>query len=171
MLKTIPGYSNYAVDSDGNVWVVRSSRRKQLPFLMTPRAGRIYKKIGLTGDDGRRHEHTVNRLVALAFHGQPPTPEHDAAHSDGNSMNNRADNIQWKTPLENNLDRITHGTMPRGENHKRSKVTESDVRDIFNRLAAGEKERPLAREYGLSKAAVHFIKTGQNWAHLNLVGN
>lgn len=45
----------------------------------------------------------VHRIVALAFHGEPPTKEHVVDHIDTNKQNNRPENLRWVTRLENVL--------------------------------------------------------------------
>lgn len=45
----------------------------------------------------------VHRIVATAFHGEPPTKEHVVDHIDTNKQNNRPDNLRWVTRLENVL--------------------------------------------------------------------
>lgn len=45
----------------------------------------------------------VHRIVATAFHGEPPTKEHVADHIDTNRQNNRPPNLRWVTRLENIL--------------------------------------------------------------------
>lgn len=53
-----------------------------------------YKEIG-----GER----VHRIVAFAFLGEPPTPQHVVDHIDTNRQNNRPENLRWVTKLENAL--------------------------------------------------------------------
>jgi hypothetical protein len=43
----------------------------------------------------------IHRIVASAFHGEPPTREHVADHIDTNKQNNRPENLRWVTRLEN----------------------------------------------------------------------
>ena len=43
----------------------------------------------------------VHRIVATAFHGEPPTNEHVVDHIDTNRVNNRPSNLRWLTRLEN----------------------------------------------------------------------
>jgi hypothetical protein len=45
----------------------------------------------------------IHRIVATAFHGDPPTPEHVVDHIDTNRQNNRPENLRWLTRLENVL--------------------------------------------------------------------
>jgi hypothetical protein len=45
----------------------------------------------------------VHRIVATAFHGEPPTKEHVVDHIDTNRQNNRPENLRWLNRLENVL--------------------------------------------------------------------
>ncbi len=45
----------------------------------------------------------VHRIVATAFHGEAPSPEHVVDHIDTNRQNNRPENLRWLTKLENIL--------------------------------------------------------------------
>ncbi len=45
----------------------------------------------------------VHRIVAFAFLGEPPTPQHVVDHIDTNRRNNRPENLRWLTKLENVL--------------------------------------------------------------------
>jgi len=45
----------------------------------------------------------IHRIVATAFHGEPPTKQHVVDHIDTNKHNNRPDNLRWVTKLENVL--------------------------------------------------------------------
>lgn len=45
----------------------------------------------------------VHRIVATAFHGVSPTPNHVVDHIDTNRRNNRPENLRWVTRLENIL--------------------------------------------------------------------
>lgn len=45
----------------------------------------------------------VHRIVASAFHGEPPDPKYVVDHIDTNCRNNRPENLRWLTRLENAL--------------------------------------------------------------------
>ncbi len=46
---------------------------------------------------------SVHRIVAFAFHGNPPSKEFVVDHIDTNRRNNRPENLRWLTRLENVL--------------------------------------------------------------------
>lgn len=45
----------------------------------------------------------IHRIVATAFHGEPPDPKYVVDHVDSNCRNNRPENLRWLTRLENSL--------------------------------------------------------------------
>lgn len=106
------------------------------------------------------------RVVCELVHGAPPTPKHEAAHSCGNGhlgcVNPR--HLSWKTRLENRADSIAHGTHVKGSDHKVSKLSESQVRDIKLKSAAGVGTSVLASEYSVAPGTIHSIATGKHWA-------
>ncbi len=85
-------------------------------------------------------------------------------------MNNRLSNLQWGTAEENYADRHLHGTHNTGSRNGRAKVDESGVLAIRKRLAAGEKQRVVAAEFGVSLGIVANIGAGRTWKSV-LVGS
>jgi HNH endonuclease/NUMOD4 motif-containing protein len=66
---------------------------------------------------GRNRPAHVHSLVLEAFIGPRPAG-YQAAHADGDKLNNAAANLRWATPEENNADKARHGTILRGaRNH------------------------------------------------------
>ncbi|MEV1013731.1 MULTISPECIES: helix-turn-helix domain-containing protein [unclassified Micromonospora] len=55
----------------------------------------------------------------------------------------------------------------RGERIHTARLTEDNVREIRRRLAAGEGSGSVAREYGVAKATVLRVKTGETWRHVS----
>lgn len=45
----------------------------------------------------------IHRIIATAFHGEPPSSQHVVDHIDTNHQNNRPENLRWLTKLENIL--------------------------------------------------------------------
>lgn len=108
----------------------------------------------------------VHRFFCEYRHGPPPSPKHEAAHNCGNGHLGCANpqHLEWKTPTENQADRINHGTHARGEQNSRAKLTESEV--IAIRSSTGVSGRCLARQYGVTDATIYDILNRRNWAWL-----
>ena len=80
--------------------------------LRHAREGKRIRKDDNTWTFGKPNENTgymeigterVHRIVAFAFLGEPPTPQHIVDHIDTNRRNNRPQNLRWLTKLENAL--------------------------------------------------------------------
>jgi hypothetical protein len=101
--------------------------------------------------------HAVSRLVCLAFNG--PCPDGlDCAHLNGNSSDNRPENLKWATRSENMLHRRDHGTS--------SKLSDSQVIEIYRRRKAKEPAKALAREFGIHPETVFKIGNGRLRSHV-----
>lgn len=110
--------------------------------------------------NGRVTTAMVAHLVCAAFHGPKPSPNHHAAHRDENRQNNRADNLRWATPQENEADK----TNPvRGSRHPFAKLREADIPVIRELIAQGVSPKKIAERFGVSSGKIHHIKTGRSW--------
>lgn len=109
----------------------------------------------------------ANRLMCEMGHGEPPTREHQSAHSCGNGhlgcVNPR--HLRWATVKENMADCVEHGTVPQGERNGHAKLTEDDVREI-KRLRGIVTQRELAKRFGVGHANIAQIQRGFSWKHV-----
>lgn len=105
----------------------------------------------------------AHRLVCLETHGDPPSERHVAAHTCGNSLCVNPSHLSWKTPAENEADKLVHGTHQRGERNATAKLKEYQVLKIFE--AEGHHKK-IAAQFGVSRRTVGAIKTKKNWAWL-----
>jgi len=106
----------------------------------------------------------AHRLVCEAWHGPPPEG-HEAAHSDGNSLNNNQDNLRWATPAQNGEDTRQHGTQ-KGERNPGAVLTADIVRQI--RVAYANKlgsQSALGQQFGISRSQCGAICRGEAWTH------
>ena len=108
--------------------------------------------------------HLVSRLVCAEVNGPPPTDRHEAAHSCGNGHLGcvNPSHLAWKTPTQNQADKVTHGTHNRGERSGSAKLTPQDVHEIRS-LAGRESYASIAKKYGISKGNVSHIVNRTSW--------
>lgn len=109
-----------------------------------------------------------SRAVCFIYNGNPPTTEHEAAHSCGNGHKGcvNPNHLRWATSKENSADSILHGTISRGENHPASRVNESQARFMIE--SRGKiKQKDIAIFLGVPRSTVCQIQKGNSWKWLN----
>ncbi len=157
--KPVLGYADlYSVSNLGEVFSVRAQRVLRPGVLSSG-----YRQVQLCRN-GKREQVKVHRLVALAFLGEPPTPQHQVAHNNGNPAINCVENLRWATAQENQHDRRAHGTASLGEANYRAKLTANDVRAI---RASTQRNCDLARVYGVSWSQIYSIRCRKTWRHIS----
>lgn len=104
----------------------------------------------------------VYRLVLEAFVGRRPKGL-EGCHGDGDSTNNRLDNLRWDTRKANNDDRKKHGKTVGVKNHK-AKLSEENVREI---LRSPEGPVILASRFAVTPQLIQLIRKGKVWTHLS----
>lgn len=97
----IPEHPGYEASTHGRI---RNIRRRGAALKPRPIPSG-YQRVSL----GARRDDYIHRLVLFAFVGPCPKGM-QCAHEDGNNSNNRLDNLSWKTPSANGLDKRRHGT-------------------------------------------------------------
>lgn len=103
------------------------------------------------------------RYVCIVVHGEPGSPELQAAHDCGNRPCVNKRHVKWKTPAENEADKFVHGTRGLGDKSPGHKLTESQAREILHALGA---HVAIARTFGVSRRTVGAIKSRLIWRHL-----
>lgn len=109
----------------------------------------------------------AHRLVYELLRG--PIPDDlDILHSCDNPPCVNPAHLRIGTHRENMIEKVEKGraNFNRGESAGQAKLTESAVLDIRARVAAGETQHALAREYGVSQVAVCFIVKRKTWKHV-----
>ncbi len=163
-LVALSAFPGYGIHCDGSVWAVGTNWRGYGARHLTPVEMRGYLNVRMNVA-GKRLRVPVHRLVCRAFHGEPQ-PGQQVRHLNGDPFDNRAVNLAWGTPRENAADRDDHGRSVRGERVVQHKLTASQVDDIRRRAAAGERQRALAAEFGVSETTVSAVVLRKWWKHL-----
>ena len=147
----------YAITRDGIVISYRQGGREKKHVVT--RKG--YCRVSLF--DGKKiRTFFVHRLVAEAFIGAKPSPEHEVNHVDFNRRNNAAENLQWVTPHQNRMHTLAAGRFKPISNAKVIPAHVSEIREILNRVPRPT-IREVAERYGISKSAVKNITSFRTW--------
>lgn len=102
----------------------------------------------------------VHRLLAVAEYGYEAVCGSDVHHINGVPWDNRPENISLMGHGE-------HTTHHHAGKKQSKKLTESDVREIHQKIISGEDDyRKLADEYGVVYRTILQIKNGNSWEWL-----
>ena len=179
--KAIPGLEYYEASNLGRIrsldrrleyqcrWgqtTTRFHRGRVLRLKPKPNGcGTIYWSF-FAGEDGGYWQ--VNRAVCLAFNGPSPSKSHEAAHLDGDTNNNRPENLSWSTPLENAAHKIGHGTVSVGTKNGASLLSEEKIQPIFEAYCLGISASILARRYNVGDKTILSVLNGTSWSHVDV---
>lgn len=100
----------------------------------------------------------VHRVMCQEINGPPPSSKHHAAHSCGNGHLGciTPNHLDWKTAKENEADKLTHGTLPRGERSHLAKLSNEQV-DIIREISPYMTRTDIAKHYGVSVSCISGI--------------
>lgn len=139
-------------------WHIRKPRRKRT------RSGHIQIELQI---DREPFVTGLHQLVMMVFVGPCP-PGLECCHNDGNPENNFVVNLRYGTHGSNVVDRELHGKTARGEVCGASKLTEVEVRRVFEWYAQGMSHRAIAELIGVSSNNVGAILARQTWGHVEI---
>lgn len=157
--RTVPGFPNYRVYTNGSVWSKSSGDWKQLYG-----GNKKYLRVSLA-NHGTIAMWNIHALVLTLFSGPCPKGM-QSRHLNGNCKDNRRSNLAWGTPKENNNDKVTHGTQPRGESHHTAKMTDEVVLVARKRWSDGEYLSNIAKSLGVNYFTLYTAVRGIDWKHL-----
>lgn len=117
--KPVKEFPHYLVSNLGRVKLARTGEIKvQKREVMRRANGTVsshYFVVILSdhkGQHGKNYRRFVHRLVAIAFLGDPPTPEHTVDHIDTNTGNNILTNLRWASKEEQKQNKRTTNEWP-----------------------------------------------------------
>lgn len=91
----MPGYEKYQIDTNGTIY---SKRGKPLKPSINPRGYYIVTMC----INGKARAFSLHRLIATQFiENDCPQYKTQVNHIDGNKLNNKVNNLEWCTPVEN----------------------------------------------------------------------
>ena len=162
--RPVVGYEGrYEVSSEARVKSVRSGR-----VSTGSRTADGFLVVRLTGEDGRKRAHYLNRLVCTVFNGPPPSRTHVVTHLSGEKIDCRPQNLKWATRAQSVAYALTLG-LPKyhfGTKNVNARLTDEAVIEMRRRSRDGATYTQLAREYGVSVQAAYRAVVGLSWRHI-----
>ena len=164
----------YEVGSDGSVWAKEKTimKRGREYRLQRKRLKAHLDKVGYRTfklrKGGKYHHRKGSVMVCEAFNGPRPGSnplKMHCSHLNGVSGDDRAENLAWESASANAMRKHEHGTMPcmRGEDNHLAKLTEEKVAEIRERVASGEKQKDVAKAFGVSPSTVNAVVHRRRW--------
>lgn len=148
---------HYFISNAGDIYSLITGKMLN---LNSDTRGYIRPKISV---DGKGRSIYAHRMVMSAFKGPSNL---DVNHINGIKTDNRLENLEYCTHTEN----IRHAYMiglvpppPNGEKSTNSKLTRSQIFEILEGLKDGEKQRDIAKKYGVSQRCINFINKRQTY--------
>jgi hypothetical protein len=108
---------------------------------------------------------TEHRIVAITF---IDNPENKATinHINGIKTDNRVENLEWNTNLENKQHAVNSGlTNLKGTNHPRCKLSDKQVLEI-REIGFSQTRTSLSKKYGVSRITISRVIKRSNWNHI-----
>lgn len=148
----IPNNPDYRINYYGEV---KSFKRYKEGRYVSPYMDKDgYLKLSLC-QNSKPKGYFVHRLVAMTFlENTNNLPQ--VNHRDGHKLNCSVDNLEWTSNTNNQR----HAWI---NDLKTVKLTVSNVKEIKERLLAGESNTAIALRFGVDQSLISNIKTGKIW--------
>lgn len=158
--KVIPGWENYEVSNKGRVRRITTACGTWKNRIHKALLDNGYPRALLSHPKKKRKAIHVHRLVMLAFVG--PSNLH-VNHINGIKTDNRLENLEYVTPLENRKHAARMGLMRHGAEVNTAKLSEHDIKNIrLDRRTQME----IAKDYKVSQTNISAIKRRETWKHI-----
>jgi len=127
------------------------------------RNNRGYGRIRASG-----REHLAHRFMLRLTSGDPPYGLPQAAHSCGNGHLGccNPNHLSWSSQTLNELDKISHGTRYKGEQHPLATIDEATVLELVRLHKDGATYRQIQSRYRIKTTTLSSILNGHNWSWL-----
>lgn len=115
--------------------------------------------------DSKMFNFKEHRLVANTFIDNPDNKA-TVNHINGIKTDNRIENLEWNTNIENHQHAIDTGLKDqKGIKHHKCKLTEEQVFEI-REIGFSQTRMSLSKRYGVARTSILRIIKGTGWTHI-----
>lgn len=165
--KPIPQYEEkYDVSNQGRIrsWTHSRYGRLKNPRILKPqKTENGYLQIILCVNFSMKG-FMVHRLVLSAFI-RPPKKDEQCNHKNFKRDDNRLENLEWVTRIQNVRHAYDAGRNGVGEKNSQSKLCHSDILKIRDLIKRGVSQSKIADIFNIAQTQVSHINTKKQWAH------
>lgn len=176
--RDVVGYEDlFKVSNLGRLFSKRTDKILKLNPVGNEGASYLAHVTKIGGRKGKNIVLKVHQEVAKAFLPEPNQHQKDWAknahykkvyinHKDGDKSNNRLDNLEWCTNLENirhYFDELGGSEERASRRHPQAKLQDKEVLEVRDLIAYGFSQRAVASMYGISRNVVHYAVNGYKW--------
>lgn len=160
--KVCEDYPRLEVSNFGGL---RHTKSKEPKYKRVHKSGYIYTQIKI---DGKAKSLKVHRLVCQAFL-ENPEKKPFVNHKNLDKSDNRIENLEWVSVLENNRHAIENNAVPvmQGSLNGRAKLNESLVHQVCKKFQDGLQPKEVVELFGISRQQATKIKAGFAWKHIS----
>lgn len=159
--------SDYMVYVDGRVFSNKTNK-----FLSFSKKKKGYHQCAMR-IGGRKIVELKHRLIALCYKPNPnPKKFNIVRHLNDIPDDNRLENLEWGTELDNVIDAIKNGGFHNrvfglsGIKHPKSRLTEKEIYEIREKYDCGESPKKIGELYKIGSDHACRIGRRQQWKHL-----
>jgi hypothetical protein len=148
-------YPDYFVSNKGRI------KSKVRGRIMFQREHEGYMDSRIKDRDGKKRSPRTHRIVAELFVRKPDTAERLIVnHTDGNKLNNDADNLEWITYADNYKHAVEQGLM----GYRTGTTPEVKIREICSLLEGGHSINEITkRDKQFTRSVVESVRQRTRW--------
>lgn len=162
ILKDIEDFEGlYKVSNLGRVYSIRNNKFLKATVASRDK-NRLYVKIY---KDNIQYTKAIHRLVAKAFIPNPDNLD-TVNHIDGNTFNNRVENLEWLSNADNIRHAYSTGLQKSGHKRSTAKYSEQDVLMMYQLHDSGISSNKIAEIFNGSGRSIRRILSGERYKEL-----